>query len=316
MDETLREEAAEQPLETSGAASEVLLVRVLLGAPDGQGIKIGGLGVFTRRRKAAREGRNPHTGESIRIAGRTLVVARRFVMNPVPCGLYGASHVRINARNAASVQAERDPALRTELLRRRRLREHGKGQAGEMNHLKGRKIGEILVAMGLLDAARLREALEYATAWLCPLGQACIELGYFDDRTLTRALAVQLGAPAVDLRSVEPGEDVLRIIDPRTAAERRVIPLAVIPNANARPTLVVAVSNPKNSVLDELAFATGHRISPVLASDADIDAALVRLYRIDPTTGTDDTVDLSAGPGLEHVIAGYLDLGTPEARRK
>ena len=186
-----------------------------------------------------------------------------------------------------------------------------------MNHLKGRKIGEILVAMNLLDAARLREALEYSEAWLCPLGQACIELGYFDDRTLTRALAVQLGAPAVDLRSVEPGEEVLRMIAPRTAAERRVIPLAVIANGgNARPTLVVAVSNPKNGVIDELAFATGHRISPVLASDADIDASLVRLYRIDPTTGTDDAVDLSAGPGLEHVIAGYLDLGTPEARRK
>lgn len=185
-----------------------------------------------------------------------------------------------------------------------------------MNHLKGRKIGEILVAMGLLDEVRLREALEYSEAWLCPLGQACIELGFFDDRTLTRALAVQLGAPAVDLRSVDPGEEVLRVIEARTAAERRVIPLAVIQNANARPTLVVAVSNPKNPVIDELAFATGHRISPVLASDSDIDASLVRLYQVDPTTGTDDTVDLGSGPGLEHVIAGYLELGVPEARRK
>ena len=184
-----------------------------------------------------------------------------------------------------------------------------------MNHLKGRKIGEILVAMGLLNEKGVKEALEYADAWLCPFGQACVELGLLDERTLTRALAVQLGAPAVDLRTVEVSEDVLAMIPPSTAAERRVVPLAVIRNATNRPTLVVAVSNPKNTALDELAFSTGHRISPVLASDADIDSSLVRLYRIDPTTGA-ESVDLSQGPGLEHVIAGYLDLGASEARRK
>lgn len=186
-----------------------------------------------------------------------------------------------------------------------------------MKHLKGRKIGEILVAMGLLDEAGVREALEYADAWLCPFGQACVELGLADERAVTRALALQLGAPAVELRSVEVSTEVLAMISPRTAAERRVVPLTVIRNPNARPTLVVAVSNPKNTALDELAFATGHRISPVLASDADIDAALVRLYRVDPTTGSGDSVDLSTGPGLEHVIAGYLDLSGPaESRRK
>ena len=187
-----------------------------------------------------------------------------------------------------------------------------------MNHLKGRKIGEILVGMGVLSEAAVKEALEYSGAWLCPFGQSCIELGLVDDRTLTRALAVQLGAPAVDLQSIEVTPDILALVPARTAAERRVIPLAVVRNANARPTLVVAVSNPKNTALDELAFSSGHRISPVLASDADIDAALVRLYRIDPTTCAENSIDLSAGPGLEHVIAGYLnlDVDSPDQRRK
>lgn len=186
-----------------------------------------------------------------------------------------------------------------------------------MNHLKGRKIGEILVAMGILNESSIREALEYSEAWLCPFGQSCIELGLCDDKTLTRALAVQLGAPAVDLQSIDVTPDILAMISSKMAVERRVIPLAVVRNGAARPTLVVAVSNPKNTALDELAFSTGHRISPVLASDADIDAALIRMYRMDPTTGHENSVDLSEGPGLEHVIAGYLDLtGKDEARRK
>ena len=186
-----------------------------------------------------------------------------------------------------------------------------------MNHLKGRKIGEILVSMGLLNEAGVQEALEYSEAWLCPFGQSCIELGLLDERTLTRALAVQLGAPAVDLATIDVTPDVLAMVSSRMAVERRVIPLAIVRNGAARPTLVIAVSNPKNTALDELAFSTGHRISPVLASDADIDAALVRMYRMDPTTGHENSVDLSEGPGLEHVIAGYLDLSAKDgARRK
>jgi hypothetical protein len=185
-----------------------------------------------------------------------------------------------------------------------------------MSHLKGRKIGEILQAMGVLSAPMIQEALDYSQAWLCPFGQACVDLGFLDDRTITRALAVQLGAPVVDLRHVYVSEGILGLISARDAAEYRVIPLSVVRNGRARPTLVVAVSDPKNAALDDLAFSTGHRISPVLSSDADLDAALVRLYEIDPTTRTEDSVDLSNGPGLEHVIAGYLDLGASEIRRK
>lgn len=179
-----------------------------------------------------------------------------------------------------------------------------------MIQLKGRKLGEILLAMKMVNEQSLKEALEYAEAWLCPLGQACLELGVLDERTLTRALSVQLGAPAVDLKNVAVAPEVLALIPPRTAAERRVIPLAIASNGS-RNSLIVAVSQPRNPALDELAFLTGYRISPVLASDADIDAALIRLYHIDPTNGVEEhaSVDLSAGPGLEHVIAGYLDLG-------
>ena len=55
-------------------ASELAaLVRAILSSPDGQGVKVGGLGVFVKRHKTGRVGRNPQTGEEIRIEGRTLV---------------------------------------------------------------------------------------------------------------------------------------------------------------------------------------------------------------------------------------------------
>ena len=180
-------------------------------------------------------------------------------------------------------------------------------------HLKGRKLGEILVALKMLDEKSLKEALDYAEAWLCPLGQACIEMGLLDEKALTRALSVQLGAPAVDLKTVGVSPEILGLIPPRTAAERRVIPLAIASNGS-RNSLIVAVSTPRNPVLDELGFLTGYRVTPVLASDADIDAALIRLYHIDPTNGVEEhaSVNLSGGPGLEHIEAGYFELQTPK----
>jgi hypothetical protein len=61
------------------------------------------------------------------------------------------------------------------------------------------------------------------------------------------------------------------------------------------PTLVIAIASPKNLVeLDELSFITGHRVSPVIASDSDIDAAMMSVYGIDvhQRTSVGNVIDL------------------------
>ena len=183
----------------------------------------------------------------------------------------------------------------------------------EIQLLKGKKLGEILLRIGVIDSTGLDAALAHARAWTIPLGQACVDLGLASDDSVLRALAVQMAAPVVALTGVQIAAEVIEMVPPKTAVARRAIPLSFTPGEKgSRGTLTVAIDLPRNMpALDEIAFASGHRVVAVIASSADIDAALVSVYQVDPTDGSplSARVDLEGGPGLDHVISGYFDFG-------
>lgn len=171
----------------------------------------------------------------------------------------------------------------------------------DLSHLRGKKLGPIFRALGVLDADQEAAALENARKWKVPFGRACVMMGFFADEIVVRGLAIQLGLPLVALSAVDVPEDVRTSVDASLAEKHRVIPVCRIPG-KAR-SLVVALSAPKSSqVVDELSFATGCRIDFVLATDKDIDAALLRLYAIDVEahSRSPQMVDLAADvEGLE-----------------
>ena len=183
----------------------------------------------------------------------------------------------------------------------------------EIQMLKCKKLGEILLRIGVINTAGLDTALAHARAWSIPIGQACVELGIASDDSILRALAVQMAAPVVALTGVQIAAEVVEMVPAKTAAARRAIPLSFAPGEKgARGTLTVAIDLPRNvPALDEISFASGHRVAAVIASSADIDAALVSVYRVDPTDGSPlvSRVDLEGGPGLDHVVSGYFDFG-------
>lgn len=170
-----------------------------------------------------------------------------------------------------------------------------------------KKIGMILVERGVLDADQQTAALDYAKRCGIPFGRACVKMGFVDEGTIVQALAAQMGAPSVSLKGVAPSPDVLAKLNAEQAETYRAIPVSII-SGPGRGTLVVAVSSQKSiQELDEIAFATGHRVSPVIASDSDIDDALLRLYGRDANrhTRSNQMVDLE----LEHAQdGGDLDV--------
>lgn len=187
-----------------------------------------------------------------------------------------------------------------------------------MDELKGKRIGEVLVSLGILDGIRLEDALEYSRAWMVPFGQACVDLGYCTEEDVVRAVAVQMGAPAVRLDGFAVDPTVLSRIPKTVAARWRVLPVALTDSpAGGRPTLVVAVSRPRDlAIWDDLAFTSQCRISMVVASDADLDAALVRLYGVDPTVHTGVAIEDQSQPGVEHLVAQYFDFEGPLPKAK
>ncbi|MCZ0973740.1 hypothetical protein O1L55_25330 [Streptomyces albulus] len=113
------------------------------------------------------------------------------------------------------------------------------------------RIGELLVQRGLLTPAQVDEALLQQSAPGKRLGALLVELGMVDERSLIEALSVQLGVPVADLRQSEP--------DPEAAArvpEALARSLGVVAVQRVEGTLLIAAGDPGDPrVLDEVGRA-------------------------------------------------------------
>jgi hypothetical protein len=137
-----------------------------------------------------------------------------------------------------------------------------------------RRIGEILVARGLLDAEQLAEALQVQLISGGLLGTSLLDLGYVDEETLGRTLA--------DAHRVEYAtRDVLRNVPdeviqefPGSLAEKHL----AVPIKLDGDQLHLAVVAPRN--LGTLSSLTGFRIVPWVAPEFRIYEALEIHYGV------------------------------------
>lgn len=137
------------------------------------------------------------------------------------------------------------------------------------------RLGDTLVAAGVIDEAQLRLALQATARTGQRLGEALVAAGQCTEQAIAGALAAQLGLPqasAADLAA--PADGVRALIGPSFARSRQVVPLRV-----EGDDLVVAVADPADQeLLDELRFATGHPLRPLVATPSALKAALDTLY--------------------------------------
>ncbi len=137
------------------------------------------------------------------------------------------------------------------------------------------RLGEYLIANGVVNKEQLAKALQAQKSTRMPLGKTLLEQGVIDEMTLQMALASTLGMPTVEIEHflVEPGA---LLLVPHPMADR----LKVVPLAERDGTLAVALEDPwRTPALDELKFITQRKIRPVLAPMHSIEPALRRLYR-------------------------------------
>jgi type IV pilus assembly protein PilB len=156
----------------------------------------------------------------------------------------------------------------------------------------------MLVQQGRLDGAQLESALAHQRRWGGRLGRAIVHLGFMREDALLQAVGQQLGVPFVEIGARFVPQHVLQLVPQKLIRGRRVLPLARLSEGKRGP-LVVALADPANLVaLDEIAFATGMQVKPVLASEADLEQAISRLVDgVAPTgpshfTSRADAIDL------------------------
>ena len=137
------------------------------------------------------------------------------------------------------------------------------------------KLGDILIAQGVIDEEKLIAALSDQRAFGGKLGRTLVDLGYVSEDQLMRALAEQLGLDTVDLDAIQVGDDALSCL-PVDACERYgVFPVRV---DNKEHVLWVATAEPDRQTLQEVAQISQYTLEPVLASMSSIDRAIRRYY--------------------------------------
>lgn len=148
------------------------------------------------------------------------------------------------------------------------------------------RIGQLLIQQGRIDSWQLQSALAHQQRWGGRLGEALVGMGFVSEPVVLAEVARQHGVPYLALgdRHVPPA--IVRLVPERLVRARKVFPIA-LGSQSRRGPLVVATSEPQNlAVLDEVAFATGLLVKPVLAGDRDIERAIARhLGGLDPAAG-------------------------------
>jgi general secretion pathway protein E len=139
----------------------------------------------------------------------------------------------------------------------------------------GRKrIGEILVERGKLDAAGLERALRLQQETHEKLGGLLVTLGLVAQRDVAEALAQQLDIPLVEAA----GYPELPILEERVSArflrEARALPLA-----EDEHELALAMADPTDTyTMGAFEMVTGRAVKPRVAIPTELEAALERLY--------------------------------------
>jgi hypothetical protein len=137
-------------------------------------------------------------------------------------------------------------------------------------------IGQLLIQSGSIDTRQLRAGLEWQRRRGGRLGHALVHLGLVNETELLWALGRQFEIPIVDLSSRNVPADVLLLVPQKVIEGRRVLPLELLSECRRGP-LLVATSDPLDlQALDEVAFASGKLVRPVLATKTQLEVAIAR----------------------------------------
>jgi type IV pilus assembly protein PilB len=138
------------------------------------------------------------------------------------------------------------------------------------------KLGEILVAQGVISEDMLAQALEEQKTDGEKLGTTLIRMGFVTDSELLQALSKHFGVRAVDLKAREPKDSVLQLISGDIAAKYMVVPVSRFGRK-----LTLAMLNPHDmTAIEDIKFATGFEIEPVVAHLDDIVGIIENHYHV------------------------------------
>src|SRR5208283_2779452 len=140
-----------------------------------------------------------------------------------------------------------------------------------------RRIGTIMVDMGYLDEDSLWKILEEQKRSGSELvGKVAVRMGVVKEDQVMKALGEQLGMKVVKLADITIPAEMIELVNESMATAYKIVPVS---QNKKDKSITVAMAEPQNpSTLDSLRMFLSTEVKGAISSEADVLAAIERLY--------------------------------------
>jgi type IV pilus assembly protein PilB len=161
------------------------------------------------------------------------------------------------------------------------------------------RLGDVLVAEGLISPGQLHDALREHRRSKERLGNVLTRRGFVSEEQLVEVLSKEHGLPSVSIDQYTITAEMLALVPVHIARKYDVLPLARVDNG-----LTLAMADPTNVVaMDEIAAMTRLAVLPVVAAGKAIRAAIARYYTITPAPMAEVLAELAHDSSALEVIS-------------
>ena len=149
-----------------------------------------------------------------------------------------------------------------------------KSQAASSILSKKMRLGDSLIAEGLINEEQLQQALALQKKSGKRLGAVLVEMHLVTEQDIVQILSKQLRIPFIDLSNYLIDPVIAKLIPEHIARRHMLIPINKVSNK-----LTVAMVDPLNIIaIDDIQLMTGLMVKPVVATNTDITKALSDAY--------------------------------------
>lgn len=142
-----------------------------------------------------------------------------------------------------------------------------------MADFKKKKLGDLLKEAGLVTELQIIEAIEHKKPEQ-KLGNALVEQGFITEKQLLDVLEIQLKLDSVSLYQYPLDPALAELVSKEFARSKLLLPIKI-----QGSLLLVAMNDPLDFyAIEELEFATGYIVQPVIATRDDLLQTMNRVY--------------------------------------
>jgi hypothetical protein len=165
------------------------------------------------------------------------------------------------------------------------------------------KLGEILIQLGQITPDQLNAGLRAQELAGGRLGTHLVNLGFIGTDQLSLALSRQMGVPAaLERHFSHAAPPIVALLKASLAVRYLAVPLAA--SHNGVKQVVAAMATPLDMLtVDDLSFALGARVEPLVAGEIAIAHNIKRLYGAEVNLKTRKSLDMPVpAPGSDLVV--------------